>query len=148
MAVENAKKQDYLAVGNYAAQIRQDATFHIDILSTTTEAKYRHLTTAVTRLTGIRIVTDTVLVAGDVAVTVSRVRAGVLVTLANFLLDGSLVTAVNTVFELTAAQMNLVTNKGVVAGDAILVATVVSTVPAPTAANFSLALQFAQNGPR
>lgn len=145
MSVENAKKQDYLAVGNYAAQIRQDATFHVDILSTAAASVNRFITTAASRLAGIRLVSDTVIISGDVAVVVSRVRAGALVTLATLTLDGSVMTAVNTVFELTAVQMSLVTDKGVQAGDAIRV---VATPTSPTAANISMVIQFAQNGPR
>ena len=145
MAVEDAKKQDYLAVGNYAAQIRQDATYHFDIVSTSAGSLNRFLTTAATRLAGIRVVTDVVIASGSVAFTIFRVRAGALTTLASFVMDGSIVTAVDTVFELTPAQMSLVTSKGVKAGDAIRLFAAPTT---PTAASISVALQFAQNGPR
>ena len=143
MAVENAKRQDYLAVGNYAAKIRQDATFHVDFLTTAAISVNRFLTTAATRLDGIRLVSDVVVASGNVAVTVSRVRGGALVTLATFTLNGSIITATNTVFELAAS--NIVETVGVIAGDAIRVVTVATT---PTAANISMALQFAQSGPR
>ncbi len=143
MTVENARRQDYLAVGNASAQIRQDATFHYDFLTTAAISQNRFLTTDASRLAGIRLITDVVIATGDVAVTVSRVRAGVLVTLASFALDGSIITAANTVKELAAASIDA--TKDVVAGDAIRVVTVATT---PTAANISMALQFAQNGPR
>ena len=143
MSVENAKKQDYLAVGNYSAQIRQDSTFHVDFLTTAAISVNKFLTSAATRLAGIRLVSDVVISSGNVAVTVSRVRGGALVTLASFTLDGSIITDADTVTELAAS--NIDATKDVVPGDAIRIVTVATT---PTAANISLALQFAQNGPR
>lgn len=143
MSVENARKQDYLAVGNSSAQIRQDATFHAHVLSTTDISQNFFLTTAATRLAGIRLVSDVVIATGSVTVTVSRVRAGALVTLATFVLNGSIITATNTVFELAAG---IDATKGVEAGDGIRVVTV--GAGPPTTANISMALQFAQNGPR
>lgn len=144
MAVEDAKKQDYLAVGNYSAQIRQDSTFHVDLFTTTDSSVNRFLTTAATRLAGIRLTTDTVIASGSVAVTVSRVRAGVLATLASFTLNGSILTATHTVVELDTA--NILKTIGVKAGDGIRI--VALGAGPPTAANISMVLQFAQNGPR
>lgn len=143
MSVEDAKKQDYLAVGNYSAQIRQDATFHVNILSTAAASVNKFLTTAATRLAGIRLVSDVVIATGGVAVVVSRVRAGALTTLASFTLDGSIITTVDTVFELPASAIG--DDVGVESGDAIRV---VATPTAPTTAHISMAIQFAQNGPR
>lgn len=143
MSVEDAKKQDYLAVGNYSAQIRQDSTFHVDFLTTAAISVNRFLTSAATRLAGIRLISDVVIASGDVAVTVYRVRAGALVTLASFSLDGTIITAADTVTELDAS--NIVDTKGVKAGDGIRIVTVATS---PTAANISMVLQFAQNGPR
>jgi len=144
MTVKNSKRQDYLAVGNYAAKIRQDSTLQYDFLSTTDATIYRHLTTPATRLAGVRLVTDTVIASGSVAVTISRVRAGSLTTLATFTLDGSIVTAVDTPTELPEAS--IAQGVSVQAGDSILFATV--GAGPPTAANFGVAIQFAQNGPR
>ena len=143
MSVENAKKQDYLAVGNYAAKIRQDATFHVDFLTTSDIVVHRFLTTAATRLAGIKLVSDTVVVSGFVAVAVTRIRNGTSVALSGFVLDGALITATDTVVALPAGDIN--DNVGVEAGDAIRIATAGTT---PTAANISMVLQFAQNGPR
>lgn len=143
MAVEDAKKQDYLAVGNYSAQIRQDSTFHVDFLTTAAISVNRFLTSAATRLAGIRLISDVVISSGDVAVTVYRVREGNLVTLASFALDGSIITDANTVTELSSE--NIVETKSVKGGDGIRIVTVATS---PTAANISMVLQFAQNGPR
>jgi hypothetical protein len=143
MTVKNAKSQDYLSIGNYAAQIRQDATFHVDFLTTADIVENRFLTTQATRLAGIRACTDTVISSGNVAVTILRVRAGALDTLASFVLDGSIITAADTPTDVP--DSTILTNISVKAGDAIRIVTVGTT---PTSANFSLVIQFAQNGSR